>query len=84
MADDFKVYKTRCTVNIGFSIEQTDAAGNHSWEKSGVAIETESGPGYPSKETLAYMMGVQMRDAVDACDEQISEIAARITGKATS
>lgn len=78
MAENYKVYKTRCTVNVGFSIEQTDAVGNHSWEKSGVSIETESGPGYPSKETLAYMMGVQMRDAVDACDEQIAEIAKRV------
>lgn len=82
MADDFKVYKTRVNVSVGFSIEQVAPDGSHAWEKSGVSIETESGPGYPTAEQMVYIAGVQMQDAINACERQIEDIANRTIEKA--
>jgi hypothetical protein len=75
--EEIKVYKTTVNVSVGFSIEQVSPDGSHAWEKSSVSIATESGPGYPTAEQIAYMGSVQMRDAVDMCDQQIVELANR-------
>lgn len=75
--EGFRVLKTRVKVSIGFSVEGDDGHGHSHWEKSGVAIETESGPGYPEQEQMAALLHYQMMDAVDACDQQLAEIAQR-------
>lgn len=72
------VYKTHVTVNVGFSIESRNADGTANWEKSGVSIETESGPGYPSDEDMRFMLSSQMNDAVNGCNEEIGVIADRV------
>ena len=74
MAEQRQVYKTVATVSIGFSVQ--DEVGD--WTKSNVSISTESGPGYPSQDEIAYIMSVQMQDCVRACDEQIGQLAAKI------
>ena len=77
MAEDIHVYKTKVTVSVGFSVEGHNLAGDHHWEKTGVSIETENGPGYPDPERMATLLHYQMMDAVDACDRQLDEIATR-------
>jgi hypothetical protein len=79
MADESRtVYKTRVTVHIGFSIEARGADGLSNWSKSGVSIETESGPGYPSQDEMQFMLSSQMADAVNGCNEEIGILAERI------
>ena len=72
------VYRTHVTVSVGFSIEARGADGMSNWEKSGVSIETESGPGYPSADEMRFMLSSQMNDAVDGCNDQIGIIAERV------
>ena len=72
-----KVYKTTTTVSVGFSIQ--DENGN--WVKSNVQIAAESGPGYPSKDEIGYMIAVQMQDACESCNDQIGEIAKKIVDR---
>lgn len=75
-----EVYKTIVTCEIGFSIASIDPRTGQqgAWEKSNVSISTESGPGYPSKEELSYMLSCQMNDAVDGCEEQLQTLANKI------
>mgnify|MGYP006886777226 CR=1 FL=1 len=79
MEDGQRVYTTRVTCQIGFSI-QDPASGN--WEKSDVSISSEVGPGYPSPKMMHGVIHQQMADAVRGCDEQIETLARRILDKA--
>lgn len=74
-AQEQRVLSTRVTCQIGFSI-QDPVSGN--WEKSDVAISSEIGLGYPSPQTMRYVIRQQMGDAVSGCDEQIETLAKRI------
>lgn len=75
-----QVYRTEVECTVGFSIQSPDG----SWEKSGVSIKSEVGPGYPEPEFMSYVAKTQMSDAVKACDEQIESIARKIVDKARS
>lgn len=73
-----EVYKTTVTCTIGYSIQSPD----QSWEKSSVAISSEIGPGYPTKEFMTFVLKSQIEDTANACNEQIEEIAKRIVDAA--
>ena len=75
-----EVFKTYVTCEIGFSI----ADQNNNWSKSKVAISSEVGPGYPDKDFLAWVVQSQIADATNACNEQIEELAKRISETAHS
>lgn len=70
------VYKVSVTCTMNYSIQSVDK----SWEKSGVSITSEVGPGYPTPELMRSVMDRQMHDACDGCQQQIDEIAKRIMG----
>lgn len=69
-----EVYRTDVTVEVGYSIQTPSG----DWQKNKVALTSQVGPGYPSKEFLAFVLKSQVEDATAACNEQIQEIANKI------
>ena len=74
---DWQTYKTEVSCSIGLSIQSPDG----SWEKSGIAVTTESGPGYPTEAQMAQLMQQQMADATKGASEQIEMVAKKILEK---
>lgn len=72
-----EIYKTYVEVSVGLSIQDP----NGDWEKTNIAIKTESGPGYPDAQTMKVIIQNQMNDAVNGANEQIEMVAKKIIEK---
>lgn len=73
-----RVLKTTVTCEVGFSVQ----TGSGDWEKSGVTVSSEVGPGYPSPQGMSALVRRQMDDAVAACNAQIEQIARKVIKEA--
>lgn len=75
MAENSGIYKTQVSCQVGLSIANIDptTGQQNAWQKFSTTITSESGPGYPTENQLAYLTTLQMNDAVAAINRQLND-----------
>lgn len=68
------VYKTNVTCTIGLSVQTPSG----DWEKSGISISSDIGPGYPEASLMQVVLKQQMDDATRGAEEWIEAISNKI------